>query len=295
MGWALIFVLTVGIVLAATWRAWTPSALRLALRTRGVKVAQIKWEGTNSWRFEGVERVDHGLTVRAKTVTLLTPWAWKRAIRNGDTNVVFVHVNGWRVILTDTGGSEGHSETTNSIAKKIHDVNELVHRAQTNCPRAVVLNGTLQTAKGEFNFGAIEWKAGELSGNFTWPMLNDPADFRLKIMDAAKLQLIVKQTGLEIGSRMTAESLSDGARLAGYARWKTNRVDFDLTFSATSDTPRSAVVDSKGLSIPGRFLGMADVETLNAQTRLVITNGRFDFSMGSYPAAETGQASQIGQ
>lgn len=269
--------------------------MRLALKTRGVKVAQIKWEGTNAWRFEGVERIDHGLTIRAKTVTLLTPWAWKRALRSGDTNVVFVHVNGWRVILPNADASEGNIESTNSIAQKVQGVNKAIHRAQTNCPRAVVLNGTLQTAKGEFNFGAIEWKAGELSGNFTWPMLNDPADFRLKIVDPSKLQLIVKQTGLEIGSRITSEALSDGARLVGYARWKTNRVDFDLTFPFSSDTPRAAVVDSKGLSIPGGFLGMADVKTLNGQTRLVITNGRFDFSMGAPAATESGEASQNGQ
>jgi len=224
---------------------------------------------------------------------MLTPRAWKRALRNGDTNTTYATVNGWRVILPE--GSAGESRSTNSMAQKVKALNEGVHRAVANCPRAVILNGTLQTAKGEFNFGVIDWQGRELSGNFTWPLLNEPADFRLKIIDPAKLQLIVKQTGLEIGSRATAEVLPDGARLAGYARWKTNRVDFSLDFPIANDTPRNALVDSKGLSIPGRFVGMPDVESLNARMHLAITNGQFDFSIGAPPAAETGEASQIGQ
>ncbi|HEY6226315.1 MAG TPA: hypothetical protein VI282_04245 [Verrucomicrobiae bacterium] len=294
LGWALIVVVTSAILLAATWRSWTPAAVRVALRTRGVKVAKLKWEGTDAWTFEGVERSKNGLVARAKTITTLTPWAWKRALRNGDTNSTYVTVNGWRVILPE-GRGDGGSRSTNSIAQKVKAVNDGVHRALANCPRAVILNGTLQTPKGEFNFGVIDWKGGELSGNFTWPQLNDPADFKMKVIDAAKLQLIVKQTGLEIGARATAETLEDGARLAGYARWKTNRVDFDLNFADAEDTPRNAIVDSKGLSIPGRFVGMPDVEALNARMHLVITNGQFDFSMGAPPAAETGEASQVGQ
>jgi len=225
------------------------------------------------------------LVVHAKSVTVLTPPAWKRALRAGDTNQTFLTVNGWRVILPETKAAAGD---TNSIAQKIRKVNDQLHWLETQCPRALVLNGTLQTAKGEFNFGVVEWNGGELSGNFTWPQLNDPADFKLKIVDASKLQLMVKQIALEIGSRVTAETLKDGARLNGYARWKTNRVDFDTTFPMDGNMPRMAVVDSKGLAIPGRFLGMADVETLNANTHLVITNGQFDFAVGAPAAAESG-------
>jgi hypothetical protein len=288
-----VVAVTIGILLAATWRLWTPAALRLALKTRGVKVASVKWEGTNSWRFEGVERAKNGFVARAKTVTVLTPWAWKRALRSGDTNTIYLQVNGWRVILPE-GDGPGRDAAANSIAQKVRLVNDGIHRALTNCPRAVILNGTLQTAKGEFNFGVIDWTGGELSGNFTWPQLNDPADFKLKIVDAAKLQLIVKQTGLEIGSRATAETLADGARLAGYARWKTNRVDFNLSFANGNDTPRDAVVDSQGLALPGRFVGMPDVESLNARLHLVITNGQFDFSMGSPATSETATGSDGG-
>jgi len=293
MGWAVVVVLTVGILLAATWRSWVPTAVRLALKTRGVKVVHLKWEGTNAWTFEGVERAKDGLVVRAKTVTMLTPRAWKRALRSGDTNATYLTVNGWRVILPS--GRRGGVHGTNSMAETIHQLNEGIHRAQSKCPRAVILNGTLQTEKGEFNFGVVEWKGGELSGNFTWPQLNDPADFRLKMVDASKLQLIVKQTGLEIGSRTTAEVLADGARLAGYARWKTNRVDFDVNYATGNGTPRFAVVDSKGLAIPGRFVGMPDVEALNARMRLVITNGQFDMAIGAPAVSESGEGSQVGQ
>jgi hypothetical protein len=165
-------------------------------------------------------------------------------------------------------------------------LNTGLHQAHKKCPRAVFLNGTLQTAKGEFNFGAVEWKGGELSGDFTWPQLNDPADFRLKIVDPAKLQLILRQRALEIGARATTELLADGARLAGYARWKNNRVDFDVTYPQADNMPRNAVVNSKGLAIPGRFLGMPEVESLNARTRLVITNGQVNFVVGAAETAE---------
>ena len=273
--------LTIGILLAATWRSWMPTAVRLALKTRGVRVASVRWEGTNAWKFEGVERAQNGLVFRAKSITTLRPKAWKMALRSGDTNQTYVTVNGWRVVLPQQG-----TKATNTIAERIRGLNEGIHRVQANCPRAVFLNGTLQTAKGEFNFGAVEWKGGEVSGDFTGPQLNDPADFRLKIVDHAKLQLIVRQRALEIGARATSEILADGARVAGYARWKSNRVDFDVTYPQASDLPRNAVVNSKGLAIPGRFIGMPEVETLNARAHLAITNGQFNFVLGAAEPAE---------
>src|ERR1043165_7294175 len=93
--------------------------------------------------------------------------------------------------------------------KKLRRVTAGFPRARANCPRAVILNGTLQTPKGEFNFGVIDWKGAELSGNFTWPQLNDPADFKMKVIDPAKLQLIVQQTCLEIGSTAAARTLCE--------------------------------------------------------------------------------------
>jgi hypothetical protein len=290
-GWAFVVVLTIGILLAATWRSWTPTALRFALKTRGISVTRIKWEGTDSWTFEGVQRSTDELTVRAKTVTMLTPSAWKQALRNGDTNKTYITVNGWRVILP-AGKTNSATAATNSIAGKIQRFNDGVRRVQQRCPRALFLNGTIQTAQGEFNFGAVEWKGGELGGDFTWPLLNDPAEFHLKIVDAAKLQLIVKQIALEIGGRATAEVNAETARLKGYARWKTNRIDFDATFSREEDTPTQAVIDSKGLAWPGRFIGMPEVEALNARMRLVITNGQFDLAIGAPAAAESGEAAQ---
>lgn len=266
-----------------------PAAVRLALKTRGIQVASVQWEGTNSWKFEGIERSENGLVLRARSITMLRPKAWKTALRAGDTNQTYITVNGWRVILPSQGRS---AIDTNTIAQKLGRLNEAIRRAQRQCPRAVILNGTLQTAKGEFNFGAIEWKGGELSGDFTWPQLNDPADFRLKIVDPAKVQLIVRQRALEIGARATSEILADGARLAGYARWKENRVDFDLTYPQNDNVPRNAVVDSKGVSVPGRLIGIPEAESLNARMRLVITNGQFEFALGAPEATSAAAAGQ---
>jgi hypothetical protein len=285
LGWGLIAALAIAVLLAATWRIWLLQAVRLGLGFRGVEVASVRWQGKDSVEFVGVNYTSGGFTARAKKVAMLTPQAWKRALRNGDTNQNYFTVDGWRIILSQTNAT---AHSTNSVAERIQKLNATVHRFQKQCPRALIQNGTLQTAKGEFNFGVIEWKEGELSGNFTWPQLNDPADFKLKIVDESKLQLIVKQLALEIGARATIESLPDGARLAGYARWNTNRIDFDTTFATADDTPRNAAIGSKGLAIPGRFVGMPDVETLNAQMHLAMTNGQFDFSVGAPPSAETG-------
>jgi hypothetical protein len=285
LGWGIIVVLAIGIGLAATWRIWLLEAIRLGVGIRGVDVASVRWRGKDSLEFINVNYARGGLAARAKTVVILTPSAWKRASQRGETNQNYFTVDGWRVILSRmNGGSAG----TNSVAKQIQKSNETLHRFQKQCPRALIQNGTLQTAKGEFNFGVIEWKEGELSGNFTWPQLNDPADFKLKILDDSKAQLIVKQIALEIGAKATVEILSDGARLNGYARWKTNRVDFDVTFPPDGNVPRRALVDSKGLAIPGQFVGLPDIEILNARIQLAITNGQFDLKVGAPAAAESG-------
>lgn len=288
MGWGLVVVLTIGIVLALTWRAWSPAVVRLALKTRGVHVGAVKWDA-KAWIFENVETSRDGYVIRAKSVNMLRGKAWKAALQQGDTNQVYVTVNGWRVIVPQQPGGTVRPGT-NTIAEKLRQLNEAAHRAQQRCPRAIFLNGTLQTVRGDFNFGVIDWKGGEVSGDFTWPRLNDPAEFRLKIVDAAKLQLIVRQRGLEIGSRATSEILSDGARLAGYARWQTNRVDFDLTYPMASDLPRNALVDSKGLAIPGALVGIREAEMLHARMRFVITNGQFTVSVGT--PAESGDPAQ---
>jgi hypothetical protein len=288
LGWGLVAVLAIAIALAATWRIWLLQAIRLGAGFRGVEVAGVRWQGKDSLELVGVNYTSGGFTARAKKIAFLTPPAWKRALRNADTNQTYFTVDGWRVILSPTNAA---SPSTNSVAERIQKLNATVHRFQKQCPRALIQNGTLQTAKGEFNFGVVEWKNGELSGNFTWPQLNDPADFKLKILDDSKLQLIVRQIALEIGARATIERLTDGARVAGYARWKTNRVDFDTTFALGENTPRNAVIDSKGLTIPGELLGMADVEALNARMHLVVTNGHFDFAFGAPPGVESGAES----
>lgn len=214
---------------------------------------------------------------------MFTPNAWQAALRAGNTNDVYVRVNGWRVILAETRSG---APSTNSIADRIRDLNVMARKLHSECPRAVFLNGTIQSGKREFNMAAIEWKGGELSGDLTWPMLNDPADFRLKLIETNKVQLILKQTALEIGSRISAETLTDGARLAGYARWTTNRADFDLLFPARENTPNSGFIESKGIALPGRLLDVPAIETLNARTRLVITNGQFEFNLGAPESAQ---------
>ena len=173
-------------------------------------------------------------------------------------------VNGWRVILPGTKTKTKADVAHEFDCRKIRKVNDQLHWLETQCPHAVILNGTLQTAKGEFNFGVVEWRGGELSGNFTWPQLNDPADFKVKVVDASKLQLIVKQIALEIGARATAETLKDGARLNGYARWKTNRVDFDATFSFGDNVPLRVRSFERTVHLR-RLGGMPDVETLRAR------------------------------
>src|ERR1051326_8067728 len=121
-----------------------PNAIRWGLEFRGVRMRKVKWSGTNAVEFLDVERAQNGLVARAKSVVVLTPPAWKRALREGDTNQTFVTVEGWRVILPEkkTGSAD-----TNSIAEKVHEINDQLHWLQTQCPCALVLNGTLQTAK----------------------------------------------------------------------------------------------------------------------------------------------------
>ena len=77
--------ITIGILLAATWHAWTPNAVRWGLEFRGVRVAKVRWSGTNALEFLGVERAQNGMVMCAKSVIVLTPPAWKRALRGGET------------------------------------------------------------------------------------------------------------------------------------------------------------------------------------------------------------------
>ncbi len=281
-GWAFVFAFVAGIAAAVTWRAWFPAAARWALRGRGVATKSVTWIGSDRLKLENVEYHGEGRSFRAMELTVIAPWAWRRRLREPEaTNAsVFIQANRWRLILPEGSKStKFESEREFGITETLESFQAGMDRLWTNCPRAEFLNGTIQTPSGEFNFGVVEWRRGELSGDFTWPQLNDPASFKLA-RTATNVQLAVKQIALEIGSRLSLTiTTNDEARVAGYARWKTNRVDLDLTFVPGSDIPRSGFVESKGLEIPEQLLARAGLQALDARFRLVITNGRFDLRL----------------
>jgi hypothetical protein len=276
--WIFVVLIILTAVAALTWRAWFPSVAKIVLQTRGVQVKSIDWEERNTLKLQQIQHESDAFLARAQEVVVMTPWAWKQAARNYNTNTpaLFLKVRGWRVILTTP-------QTTNTpafVAQRIRAIIDGLAKSQTNCPHAIFLNGTIQTPRGDFNFGVIEWKNGELSGDLTWPQLNDPADFKLKLVEPTKAQLIVRQRALEVGSKFTADTTPNDARLAGYARWKTNRLDLDLLFPNNSNTPQSGFLESAGINIPARALGLNIVNGIDARFRLAITNGQFNLRLG---------------
>lgn len=276
LGWAFVAGLVCAILLAATWKAWLPSGIRVALLLYGAKADRVSWEGKDSLKFEGLEFARDGATVRIISLVTLTPYAWKKALRQDDTNQVYFTVDQWRVILKSPQGTNKVS-----LAANLRRYQEAAEDFWGTCPRANILNGVIQTEKGEFRFGALQWNNGQLTGDVSWPLLNDPADFRLSITNVAKTQFTLKQIGLDIGARVSAERAGENARLAGYVRWATNRADFDLLFSPDSAAPIGGYVRSKGVGIPGRFLGTPFAEQLDARFSLAVTNGQFDFRLGA--------------
>jgi len=275
VGWTLVVLVVFVIAAALTRRAWIPAAIKVVLRARGVKVKSVAWEGEHFLKFQGI---DAG-KIRVTTLTTMTPWAWKKNLATNDPQA-FITVNGWRVIATNRPAEKKERESE-AIADTIREFQEEARELREKCPRAVFLNGALETTAGEFIFAAVEWKNGELSGDLRWPQLNDPADFRLHVTNATKTLFILKQTALEIGSRITAEQVGENIRVAGYARWTTNRVDFDATFGPRSNEPIAATLNSKGLGLPGNLLRLREVESLNARLNLTITNGQFDLRVGA--------------
>jgi hypothetical protein len=269
-GWVLGIALVAVIALALTSRRWIPTAARVALGWRGVHVKRIAWEGKDAVKLEDIEIKKPAGEVRIKTITAVSPFAWRKLLARGSNDLTFVTVNGWKIVSKGTERRE-----SKSIAVRIRELQDQLAKLQTNCPRAVILNGIFENNGKEFRFGAVEWKDGMLAGDFTWPALNDPAEFKL-----TRTNLIVKQIALEIGARFAFDRLGPETRVVGYARWKTNRVDVDLTFPPNENLPRQGFVRSKGLSIPGQWIGLPQVEQLNARASVVITNGEFTLRVG---------------
>lgn len=281
-GWAFVFAVVAGITVAVTWRTWFPTAAKWALHGRGISTKSIEWVGSDRLKLENVEYHGAEKTFRAMELTVVTPWAWRRMLREPKpTNaLIFIQANRWRLILPESSTpAKVQNERGLRIPEMLESFQSGMDQLRTNCPRAEFLNGTIQAPSGEFNFGVVEWKNGELSGDFTWPRLNDPASFKLA-RTATNLQLVVKQFALEIGSKLSLTVASNNqTRVAGYARWKTNRVDLDLTFAPGDNVPRQGFVESKGLEIPEQLLAPAGLQALDARFRLVITNGRFDLRL----------------
>lgn len=272
--------LTLFLLALATARLWLPSAARVVLATRGVHVKSLAWEGKDSIKASEI-RIDRpAAEIRINTLTTLKPKAWRHAARTKDTNTVFVTINGWKINPKQTSGTS----VAPSIATQLKIFQTQLENLQRNCPRAVLLNGFVQHSRGEFRSGAIEWKDGQFEGDFTWPGLNDPADFKL-----TKTNLIVRQLALEIGSKFSLEQVSANIRVAGYARWKTDRVDLDLTFAEADNFPLNGKIDSKGLTIPGNLIGVPQIEWFSPQFTATITTSRFRLALSerSSPEDET--------
>ena len=273
------------LLMVVTARWWVPLAARGALATRGVRVKNISWPTNGVWRFEGVDAKRNGMEFKAATVNTLTPRAWKRALREPGTNApIFLRVDRWRLILPEHGKGG-----TNSVLGSIQELEKQGEALRKECPRALFSNGVIERAGGEFRSGVVEWKNGELAGDMTWPRLNDPADFRLKLNETGKAQFVLKQYALDLASKVTA----DGGRIFGYVRWKENRADFDLQFDPDSNIPRGGFLKSDGLQLPRELLKIPGVEQINARVRLAITNGQFNLKIGA-PASANATAQEGG-
>jgi hypothetical protein len=279
LGWTFAIGCGVLLIVALTWRAWVPAVARIALEARGVSVRKITWHGKDSLKFENVDFKKPGLEAHAVSITALRPWVWNKALKNLNTNdvPVFLTIEGWKILSHPM-------KNTNEpppVATRIRAVQARLENFQAKCPRAQLLNGYFQRNGKEFRFGAIDWKDGQLGGDFTWPGLNEPADFKL-----TKTNLIVKQLGLEIGSKINIENAGDDVRLKGYARWISNRVDFDLTFPPTANVPSNGFLRSKGISLPGRLFGAPGIEQITGTVSMVVTNGQFHVRIGEVAPAQ---------
>ena len=276
IAWGLVILLTLFLIALSTARLWLPSAARLVLATRGVHVKFLAWEGKDSIKATDI-RIDRpAAEIQISSLTTLKPKAWRQALRKKDPDATYVTINGWKIIPKQ-------NPTTNSppIAAQLQSLQTQLDKLQQNCPHAILLNGFIQTQAGEFRSGAIEWKDGQLAGDFTWPGLNDPADFKL-----TKTNLIIRQLALEIGSKLTLQQTNQNMRIAGYARWKTNRIDLDLTFTPTNNLPLQGQINSKGLTLPGNLIGLPQIEQLSPQFTLTYTNSRISLRL-SEPATGT--------
>jgi hypothetical protein len=264
--WAITLSLVCAVILLLTLRLWMLPAARALLATRGVKVKTLAWEGTNSINATEIQINRPAAEVHIDSLTSLTPKSWKRALKSNDTNITFITINGYKIVPEQT-------TTTATIPKpfatQLKSFQTQLENLRRNCPHAILLNGFLRHPKGEFRFGAIEWKDGQLAGDFTWPGLNDPADFKL-----TKTNLIVRQIALEIGSKFSIQQTNENIRLAGYARWKSNRIDLDLTFGPADNLPLLGHIRSKGLTLPGDLIGLPKIEQLSSQFTATFTNGQ---------------------
>jgi hypothetical protein len=264
--WGFALLLALAVILLLTARLWILPAARALLATRGVHIKTLAWEGTNSLKATDIQINRTGAEIRISSLTSLSPKAWKRALKGNDTNAIYITIKGYKIIPKQT------TSTNNAqpFATNLKSFQAQLENFQRNCPHAVLLNGFLETAKGEFRSGVIEWKDGQLAGDFTWPGLNDPADFKL-----TKTNLIVRQLALEIGSKFTLQQTNENMRLAGYARWKTNRIDLDLLFGLTDNLPLEGQIKSRGLTLPGNLIGLPEIEQLSPQFSLTFTNAQF--------------------
>jgi hypothetical protein len=289
LGWAALAVFALFLILALTCRFWFLPAMRLVLATGGVHIEKISSTTNGVWRIEGIAAKRNSLELRAASITTFNPRAWKRALQTDGTNApIFFRIDRWRLILP-----QSHTAETNSFVARLRNFEAQAQRLKQKCPRAQFLNGVIVSAGGgEFRSSVIEWKNGELTGDMTWPGLNDPADFHLKLMETNKFQLILKQYALDLASKVTAQMSGDEARLTGYARWKENRANFDLRFGATNNVPIGGFLKSDGLQLPRELVRIPGVEQLNLRGRLVITNGQFDLKIGA--PASTPAAAQEG-
>jgi hypothetical protein len=277
--WGLALLLVIAVTLLLTARFWILPAARALMATRGVQVKTLAWEGTNSIKATEIQINRPHAEVRINSLTSFTPKAWKNALAKlkTDTNEppVFLTINGWKIIP-----KQSPATSSQTIAHQLKSFQAQLEKLQRDCPRAVILNGFIQHQKGEFRSGAIEWKNGLLAGDFTWPGLNDPADFKL-----TKTNLIVRQLALEIGSRLALQQTNDNMRVVGYVRWKTNRLDLDLTFTPADNLPINSQIRSEGLTLPGNLLGLPQIEQTSPQFTATITNNHV-----SLRVAETGHA-----
>ena len=265
--------------LAALWFAcpvWFPVLLRPLGSRVGLRIGTYKRLSYSRLAVRDLVFTNQSLAVHSHQVEILVPtiWLWRLITPQPWAQDYFLRVTNWdcRLLPNNKPSSPPYSQ--------VEDLASVIHLLGKWLPRAVLVEGTVQSGDQVFTIPVATFNRGKLQADVKLPTELSGESVNAQLNQAQPLALIISSPSRQLNSAFELVTNQTGLDVHNLTEWQSNRVVLEAHFGRQDLLPEKASLQTTNFHVPGSFArlpaygeisGSFSAQWENAQFRLVLT------------------------